>query len=342
LAPHLADGPGGKGWLVGDLHLENFGAYRPEGFANDAQRHKVVFAVNDFDDAFIGPQRLDVLRLLTSTLLAARDWGLSTPAMREAGEVVLSGVVLGRAQGKAGRPPKAVRDLLSKATARTRRELLDERTRPTRKGRRFLLGPRYRSLGFRGQRLARAAFARYIRQVPLDLRGQAESWNIEDLAFRVAGTGSLGRARIAVLVAGKGGPHGGWFFEMKEQGTPAGKSFASAAVESGARRVLSALHACLERPPRMAGTTKFGGRPMLVRRLMPQEDTLDLGGLSSGEREGALAYLGALTGALHRRGANHPRAWKTRDARILLENAVTLAGLHEAAAVHYTALIRER
>src|SRR6266849_10841617 len=26
--PGLAQGPGGRGWIAGDLHLENFGAYR--------------------------------------------------------------------------------------------------------------------------------------------------------------------------------------------------------------------------------------------------------------------------------------------------------------------------
>jgi hypothetical protein len=62
----------------------------------------------------------------------------------------------------------------------------------------------------------------------------------------------------------------------------------------------------------------------------------------SPEEEGTLAYVGALTGALHSRGANHPRTWKAKDARVLLDNAVTLAGLHEAAVVHYTALIQKR
>jgi hypothetical protein len=63
---------------------------------------------------------------------------------------------------------------------------------------------------------------------------------------------------------------------MKEQGKPSGRAFASGEVETGAERVLSALHACLERPPRMAGTTDLDGRPMLVRRLMPQEDSWTL------------------------------------------------------------------
>src|SRR5262249_15161893 len=50
--PDLADGPPGEGWLAGDLHLENFGAYRPED-------DRVAFDINDFDDAIVGPWRFD-------------------------------------------------------------------------------------------------------------------------------------------------------------------------------------------------------------------------------------------------------------------------------------------
>src|SRR5205814_7118322 len=68
--PALADGFPGEGWLVGDCHLENFGAYRTDplrtGRAASKQGDRVVFDLNDFDDAFVGPWRLDVLRLVTS------------------------------------------------------------------------------------------------------------------------------------------------------------------------------------------------------------------------------------------------------------------------------------
>ena len=143
-APQLAEGPEGDGWLTGDLHLENFGVYRPQPPTDDAKSAAVVFDVNDFDDAFVGPQRLDVLRLLTSTVLAARTWGLPALGVRDATEAVLDGVLAGRAGGTAGRPPEAVRSLLGQAAARTRKELLDGRTVLTAKGRRFVRGDRLR------------------------------------------------------------------------------------------------------------------------------------------------------------------------------------------------------
>src|SRR5687767_5897840 len=63
----LARLPTTTGWIVGDMHLENVGAYR-----NDDD--DLVFDLNDFDDAAAGPWTLDVVRLATSTLLAGRAW----------------------------------------------------------------------------------------------------------------------------------------------------------------------------------------------------------------------------------------------------------------------------
>ncbi len=340
--PELAVGPEGDGWLTGDLHLENFGVYRPQSLLDESKSEAVAFDVNDFDDAFFGPQRLDVLRLLTSTLLAARTWGLPALGVRAAAEAVLDGVLVGRATGRAGRAPEAVVALLERAATRTRRQLLDARTEHTAQGRRFSRGPRYRPLSRALHRRAVAAFARYVAELPRGVRGHhGEAWDVVDVAFHVAGTGSLGVLRIAVLVAGKGGPDGGWIFDMKEEDEPSGRAFAMGNAGPGAGRVLKALRKCLASPPRMAGRTELAGRSLLVRRLMPQEDRLSLDQLPASQRAPVLRYLGALSGALHRRGAKRAPRWKAAEASVLLHNAVTLAGLYEAAALHYAALARE-
>ena len=62
--------PGPDILICGDLHLENFGAYR----ADDGD---FVFDINDFDEALVGPCSLDLVRCSTSILLAAQVWGLS-------------------------------------------------------------------------------------------------------------------------------------------------------------------------------------------------------------------------------------------------------------------------
>lgn len=340
-APRLAAGPEGDGWLTGDLHLENFGVYRPQAFTAEGNAPAVVFDVNDFDDAFVGPQRLDVLRLLTSTVLAGRNWGLPALAVRDATEAVLDGVLVGRAGGSAGRPPEPVRSLLARAAARTRRELLDGRTVLTTKGRRFMRGARYRPVSAKLKARAVKAFGRYTRGLSEAVRGHhPDAWRVVDVAFRIAGTGSLGVERIAILVEGKGGPDGGWIFDMKEEDEPSGAAFATGHAGRGAGRVLKALRKCLARPPKMAGSTELDRKSLLVRRLMPQEDRLSFAHLAARERESVLRYLGALTGAMHKRGAKRAKPWRLDEAQVLLDNAVTLGGLYEAASLHYASLAR--
>src|SRR6187402_1290380 len=57
--PELAAGPDSTGWIVGDAHLENFGAFSPRKPADETHRPKVTFDLNDFDEAFEAPLQWD-------------------------------------------------------------------------------------------------------------------------------------------------------------------------------------------------------------------------------------------------------------------------------------------
>ncbi len=57
-------------WIQGDLHIENFGAFRSE-------KGRIVFDVNDFDEGCIGSYLYDVLRMSVSLLLAMPEDTLS-------------------------------------------------------------------------------------------------------------------------------------------------------------------------------------------------------------------------------------------------------------------------
>jgi len=162
---------------------------------------------------------------------------------------------------------------------------------------------------------------------------------VEDVAFRIAGTGSLGVLRIAVLTRGKGEPDSRWVFDMKAQGVPAGQALLGADALpampplSPAERVLHATRVCLAHPPRMLGATDLDDRNLFVRRLLPQEDKLDLTRLQPAELPELARHLGALLGAAHRRGATRtpPVPWTAAEQALLTEHAIVIAGLHEAA-----------
>jgi len=82
VCPALADAP--RTLCVGDTHVENFGTWR------DAQA-RLVWGVNDFDEAAVMPYPYDLVRLATSARLA--------PALRIDGNVAASAILLGYLKG---------------------------------------------------------------------------------------------------------------------------------------------------------------------------------------------------------------------------------------------------
>lgn len=327
--PALAEGPDGEGWLAGDLHLENFGAYRPDKAAEDA----ATFNLNDFDDAVVGPFRLDVLRLTTSLILGGRELGAEGTRALELCDRLLSSYATSAAGASHAPPvPRPVRALIEQVERRSRGELLDARTVSRHGERRFVRGERYRDLPKGVVAKVPAAFAKYAARLDESERPAKRELEIVDVALRIAGTGSLGGLRVAVLVRGKGGHDGGWVFDMKEQGVPSGSALLGKPRMDPAVRVVTAIKACLAHPPRMLGTTKLMGLSMFVRRLAPQEDKLDLTRIHDSDLDPLATYLGALLGDAHRRGASKkPRkAWSPADRDRIVDHAITIAGVHEA------------
>lgn len=355
-SPELARGPAGEGWITGDLHLENFGAYRPQSIAEEERSHAstnakkkgtksivATFNLNDFDDATVGPWRLDVMRLLVSLILGSRELQVRGARSVELCEALLDAYV-GQAFRRAKLPPAPgpVEALIETVRSRTRTELLDARTRFVHGERQFVRGSHYRDVPSPLRKRAVRAFEIYAARVCERDAVEPDHLEVTDVAYRIAGTGSLGGHRFAVLVRGKGGHEGAWIFDMKEQGTPSAAILLKKPKLKPAKRVVAAMQACLEHPPRMLGATKLDGMSMFVRRLAPQEDKLDLFHVREDDLEPLAAYLGALTGAAHRRGATHApkRPWSRSERDVILERAIAVAGIHEAAYLAYFKLAR--
>jgi len=334
--PALAKGPAGEGWLCGDAHLENFGVYRAAprlGKREMDQRGPVVFDINDFDEAIIGPWRYDVLRLLTSLILGGRELGADGKESILRSRLLLETYVdaVFREQHLPA-VPNSVARLIAKVKQRSHADLLNRRTYIVKKTRRFVRGDRYTELPRRLADGAVRAFERYARSIRVSSKFRAP-FEILDVAFRIAGTGSLGKLRIAVLTRGKGGLDGSWIFDMKEQGVPALSVLVGKPRLRPAARVLAGVEACVVRPPRMAGTTVLDGLSMFARRLAPQEDKLDLVSIAPAELGDIAAYLGSILGRAHRRGAKKVPAkpWTKTERDALIDRAISMAGIHEAA-----------
>jgi uncharacterized protein (DUF2252 family) len=76
---------------VGDLHVENFGTWRDTD-------GRLVWGVNDFDEACLFPYTMDLVRLATSALLATREEHLTMKPKESAG-AILEGYERGMVDG---------------------------------------------------------------------------------------------------------------------------------------------------------------------------------------------------------------------------------------------------
>ena len=162
---------------VGDLHVENFGTWRDvEG--------RLVWGINDFDEAYELPYTIDLVRLAASAHMAIRESSLRISA-KDACEAILTGYRKGIESG--GAPLVLAREhswLRSMVTGVLRDPVqfwskLDDL--PDWKG--------------RVPKSARKAMARLLPEPGLEYR----------IVHRIAGLGSLGRERYVAIANYRGG-----------------------------------------------------------------------------------------------------------------------------------------
>lgn len=337
--PDLADGPEGTGWLVGDMHMENVGAYRTD------DDEGVVFDLNDFDDARIGPFHLDVLRLTMSVLMGSREFGASSSLAIDLAEDTVHAYTAALFDGVHTSPEesKPIADLVQQCRARTRADFLracteqvDGRTRIKRNKRTFDVSPDIAAK-------APTLLAEYVAALGDRAPTHADRWRAADIAFRLAGNGSLGYTRLWILVESGEGNHR--FVELKQQGSPASAVLLGDVDLDPADRVVSGARALLGRPPfRLAPLPATAERPSFVgRRLRPEEDKLDLDREALGAAFPDLArIIAGLLGRAHRLGATElpARPWAEQACRGIVDRAIELAALHEGAWLAYARRIK--
>lgn len=338
-APELGRGPEGRAWLTGDLHVQNFGAFRTDD-DRDGET-VVVFGPNDFDEACVGPVRLDLVRLATSWLVSLDEHAISSSARVETCRALLEGWDRGAHGSARSRTPPVIAQLVDRVEQRTKASMLASFVRGSPRKRALLRGEKLWPVSRPLARAVQEALGRYARAHCKSSGGALEHFEVRDVVRRVAGTGSLGAERFAVLTTG--GPNGAWLFDVKEEAARSATKLSTGGGR-GAERVARGIEHAALAPPRMLGTSVLehprGARlSVLVRRLSPQEDKLDPAEVPVEELGGVAEHLGWLAGRMHRRGATGSLGrFREPDRRALLERAIVLSGLHEAIHLAYVSL----
>jgi len=197
-------------WCCGDLHLQNFGSYKGDN-------RLVYFDLNDFDEAALAPVSWELARMITSILVSARSYDFSNDDAKKLSKQFLKAYVESLLTGKARWVEREtaqglVRDLLSQLQQRSRADFLDARTYKKHQRRHFILDNKKSMPVLEAQR---AQITEFMERFALS-QPHPEFYQVLDIARRVAGTGSLGLERYAILVAGKGSPDQNYLLDLKE------------------------------------------------------------------------------------------------------------------------------
>jgi uncharacterized protein (DUF2252 family) len=179
-------------WIQGDLHAENFGTYM-DGTG------RIVFDVNDFDEAYLGHLSWDLRRFVASFALLA--W------RKALGDDVIADLLRGYLNAYLDQVESftrsdedrsfallrentegAVHEVILETTARTRLGLLDRLTVVEDFARRFADRPRNRRLDDDERDRVLAALDRYRETLPTGQRRREVAFDVKD----VVGTGGFG------------------------------------------------------------------------------------------------------------------------------------------------------
>ncbi len=254
--------------LCGDLHLENFGAYR----SDDGD---YLFDINDFDEALVAPVGLDLVRCTASILLAAKQWRLSP--LQAAGMAL---AFLDHYRSALTTTPRAhlidlaaphsdrgaVWDLLGATALGSHLALLNHHTELTKGGTRRIIRAKGKrpAIGEKRAEQIRLAVEQYGKDTPTP-----GAYKVHDVTARIAGIGNIGLRRYLVLIEGDRSPDQNRLLDIKEA-RPSSRPRERRRADPVGRRTHPRFHACRRRPVRRADPDRIQGvppRPETARSL---------------------------------------------------------------------------
>lgn len=342
--PALPEGP--EAWICGDCHVGNLG---PVASTDGA----LAIQVRDFDQTVIGNPAHDLIRLGLSLEMAARGSDLPGVTTAHMVERMIEGYEAAFAP-EAQREtldgsddmPKIVKLVMREAAGRSWKHLADERIEGVEPI--IPLGKRFWPLTKDERTAVDTLFAEDdLRRLTTSLRSRESeaALRVLDAAYWRKGWSSLGRLRIAVLVAidsGKAERH--CLMDIKEAiAAAASRSKAAEMPRDNGERVVTGARSL---SPFLGGRmvrAQLLGKAVFIRELLPQDLKLEIEHLSRDEAMAVAEFLARVVGREHARQLSiaDRKEWlpelrrnrsKSLDAPSWLWNSVVdLVGAHEAA-----------
>ena len=273
--------------MAGDAHLNNFGMY-------GTPQREIVFDLNDFDEAIVGPWEWDLKRLVASVNVAGRQNGLNrrerATAVRRCvagyrfnvkrleGMGVLDTWYLHAYPGRdnpISKPDPKSRAVISKVLAKAQRTdnlSLLPKVAEVNGNRRWQFRddpPVLTRVDPSTKKKIIAALNQYSQTLPTERRLMLGRYHVADVAHRVVGVGSVGTRAYLVLLFGNGDSDP-LFLQVKESVEAAHAPYLPPLppdFRHQGKRVLMGQRALQASSDPMLGYTSIEGRDYYVRQM---------------------------------------------------------------------------
>ncbi|MFJ9608086.1 DUF2252 domain-containing protein [Kitasatospora sp. NPDC101176] len=306
--------------LCGDAHAANFGLY------GDA-RGQLVMDINDFDETVPGPWEWDLKRLAASLVLAGRETGAGEGTARAAAQHAAGSYrrtmrTLAKLPALDAWNAVADEQLVSFADAHDLADVLRKvgtkalgntsarfAARSTERtddgGWRFTAAPPVLTeVPDATARAVAASLGPYVSTLPAEVRTLLSRYRVQDVAFRVVGTGSVGtRSYVVLLTDHRDQP---LVLQVKEARPsvllphlqPAGHPAPGRDGHEGRRVVLGQKHMQVVSDT-LLGWTTVDGLPYQVRQFRNRKGSVDPAALLPNQLDDYARITGALLARAH-------------------------------------------
>ena len=279
--------------ICGDAHVQNLGAFEaPDG--------RLIFDINDFDETIVGPWEWDVKRMSASLVLAGREAGNSDKDCRNA-VLAFAGnyrlcmhrfsemAFVDLARFQIYRELGCVQTVLRKAERATPLHNLEKLT--------YLRGgkhifhdrkPMQFHISDKEAEVAKSSLVDYTHSLLPERAHFFRQYRVEDVAFRVVGTGSVGLRDYVLLMFG-GAVSDPLFMQIKEE---PGSAYApylphSPVASHQGQRTAEGGRAMQMQSDLFLGWTSIEGRHYVVRQLRDHKAAIEEGDL---RKQGLVEY----------------------------------------------------
>jgi uncharacterized protein (DUF2252 family) len=259
-------------WICGDMHLENLGSYK-------ADNRVAYFNVNDFDECLLAPCLLDVYRLIISVIISSANLKLSITDARLLSSIYIDKYLNTLQQGYIRTLEKqtargVIKKFLKNVEHRKRKDFLKTHICKKNGTYKLLAGnPHTISLSNSKKEDVATLINKWAKQ-----KENPDFYKVHDVAFRIAGTSSLGLERYVLLVEGRGAPNEAFLLDLKETAPSCAAKHTPAKQpvwNDDAERLIEVQKRILSAPPALLANIHLGKKSFILKELQPSADRID-------------------------------------------------------------------